>query len=41
MSTLLNFLSLLWMSGFKKRKYHKTYRSYLRHAWKLAKEINE
>jgi len=41
MKTVKEFLRLLWISRYKKSPIHKSYCHYLRHAWRLAKEIFE
>ena len=39
MKVARNFFWLLVMTKYEKNKCHPTYRSYLKHAWRLAKEI--
>jgi len=36
-----NFMMLLYLTGYRKSKIHKTYIHYLRHAWELSEEISK
>ena len=41
MKTIYNFIILLKWTRYWKNEIHPTYWSYIRHAWKLAKEITK